>query len=49
MAIKTYQKDGHTWFKIQFASRSRIVGVNVRLQRDLGVVTHAEVKREYEN
>lgn len=48
MAIKTYQKDGHTCFRIQFTSRSRIAGVNVRLQRDLGVVTHAEAKREHE-
>lgn len=48
MAIKTYQKDGLTCFKIQFTSRSRIAGVNVRLQRDLGAVTHVDAKREYE-
>lgn len=48
MAIKTYQKQGITCFKIQFTSRSRIAGVNVRVQRDLGAVTHAEAKREYE-
>lgn len=48
MAIKTYQNDGHTCFKIQFTSRSRIAGINVRLQRDLEAVTYAEAKREYE-
>lgn len=48
MAIKTYQKDGHTCFKIQFTSRSRIAGLMVRLQRDLGAVSHTEAKREYE-
>ena len=48
MAIKTYQKDGHTCFKIQFTSRSRVAGANVRLQRDLGAVAHSEAKREHE-
>ncbi len=48
MAIKTYLKDGHTCFKIQFTSRSRIAGINVRVQRDLGAVTLTEAKREYE-
>ncbi len=48
MAIKTYQKGGHTCFKIQFTSRSRNAGRSVRLQRDLGVVAFAEAKREYE-
>ncbi|WP_413570444.1 tyrosine-type recombinase/integrase [Bdellovibrio sp. HCB117] len=48
MAIKTYQKDGYTCFKIQFTSRSRIAGINVRLQCDLGAVTYTEAKREYE-
>lgn len=48
MAIKTYLKDGHTCYKIQFTSRSRIAGINVRVQRDLGAVTLTEAKREYE-
>lgn len=48
MAIKTYEKDGHICFKIQFTSKSRIAGATVRLQRDLGVVTTTEARREHE-
>jgi integrase len=48
MAIKTYEKDGHICFKIQFTSKSRIANATVRLQRDLGAVTATEARREYE-